>query len=107
MVIIKDMEAPVKRLVVLAIVVIAVSAINIQPGLAEVNASKIFKKKCATCHALKKRKFGPAVSLMSKDPNVLKYDIENGRRGMPKFGNKLSAAEIDAMVSFIQSSQAE
>jgi len=88
-------------------IVFAVSAINIQPGLAEINASKIFKKKCAICHKLSGKGFAPPFSQMNKDPKVLKSTIENGRRSMPKFGNKLSAAEIDAMVTFIQSNQAK
>jgi len=44
---------------------------------------------------------------MNKDSKVLKATIENGHRSMPRFGKKLSAEEIDAMVTFIRSNQAE
>jgi len=95
-----------KKLVIPAIV-FAVSGIYIQPGIAEVNAAHIFKKKCALCHTLSGKGFAPPFSHMNKDPKVLKATIENGRRSMPQFGKKLSAEEIDAMVTFIRSNQTE
>jgi len=95
------------RKAVIAAIVFAVSGFNIQSGIAGVSTSKIFKKKCAMCHALNKNKFGPAFSQMNKDATVLRTTIKNGRKSMPSFEKKLSAEDIDAMVSFIQSNQVE
>ena len=75
------------------------------PATAGPDAGKIFKKKCKMCHAFDKKKVGPAFKDMNKDPEVLKTTITNGRKMMPKWGSKLSAEEIDAMVAFIQSKQ--
>ncbi len=86
-----------------AVMTVAVLGFGIQPAMAEVNTTKIFKKRCALCHSLKKRKFGPPFIHMNTDPKVLKTTITNGRKSMPKFGSKLSSAEIDAMVSYIRS----
>lgn len=69
------------------------------------DAEKLFKKRCAMCHALDRKKTGPAVKDMNKDPKVLKETIANGRKMMPKFGEKLSEEEIDALVAFIQKHQ--
>jgi len=93
-----------KKLVIIAITM-AVSGFNIQASIAGTDAEHIFKTKCAMCHAMNKKKFGPAFNNMNKDPAILKSTIEKGRKIMPSFSKKLSAEEIDAMVSFIQSSQ--
>lgn len=90
-----------------AAITIAILGFGIQPAMAEVNATRIFKKKCAMCHSLNRRKLGPAFIHMSTDPNVLKTTIINGRKIMPKFGGKLSVAEIDTMVSYIRSMHAK
>ena len=90
-----------------AILTIAALGFGIQPAIAEVSAVKIFKKRCAMCHSLDQKKVGPAFIHMSTDPEVLKTTITNGRNIMPKFGGKLSAAEIDTMVSYIRSIHAK
>jgi len=90
-----------------AAITVAVLGFSIQPAMAEVNTTKIFKKRCAMCHSLNKKKFGPAFIHMNTDPKVLKATITNGRKSMPKFGSKLSVAEIDAMVSYIRSIHAK
>jgi len=70
-----------------------------------IDASKIFSKKCSMCHGLDRKKVGPAFKDMNKDPQVLLNTITNGRKMMPKFKKKLSSDEINAMVSFIQAQQ--
>ncbi|MFQ5356225.1 MAG: c-type cytochrome [Mariprofundaceae bacterium] len=70
---------------------------------AEIDAGSLFKKKCKMCHALDKKKVGPAVRGMNVDAEVLKETIINGRKMMPKFGKKLSGEEIDALVAYIVS----
>jgi len=72
-----------------------------QAAMAGVDGAKIFKKKCAMCHKIDKKKVGPAVKDMNKDNAVLKAMVINGRKMMPKFGKKLSAEEIDAVVEFL------
>ncbi len=71
------------------------------------DGAKLFKKKCKMCHALNKKKVGPAVASMVTDAAVLKDTITNGKKRMPKFGHKLSEEEIGALVMFIQENQAK
>ena len=76
-----------------------------QTALAEVDTTKIFNGKCKMCHALDKKKTGPAFKDMNADAAVLKDAIANGRKMMPKFSGKLSEEEIDAMVAYIASTK--
>jgi mono/diheme cytochrome c family protein len=78
-----------------------------QAAIAGPDAAKIFKQKCTMCHAFDRKKVGPAVKDMNKDPAVLKAAITDGRKMMPAFGKKkkLNEAEIDALVKYIQSNQ--
>lgn len=69
------------------------------------DAASLFNAKCAMCHAVDSKKVGPALKDMNKDENVLRETISNGRKMMPKYGGKLSAEEIDAMVAYIKSTQ--
>ena len=71
------------------------------------DGAKVFQKKCSICHAMHKKKIGPMVASMNTDPEVLKTTITNGRKRMPKFGHRLSEAEIDALVAFIQENQSQ
>ena len=71
------------------------------------DGAKIFSKKCKMCHAINKKKVGPAVATMNTDTDMLIATVTNGRKRMPKFGHKLSADEIQAVVAFIQSKHAE
>ncbi|MDQ6952695.1 MAG: cytochrome c [Mariprofundaceae bacterium] len=71
----------------------------------DINAKKIFSKKCKMCHALDRKKVGPSFKDMNKDEAVLLKTITHGRKMMPKFKKKLSSDEIAAMVSFIQAQQ--
>ncbi|RMG92244.1 MAG: cytochrome c [Zetaproteobacteria bacterium] len=77
------------------------------PAHAAPDAEQIFSKKCSMCHKIDSKKVGPAVKDMNRDPAVLRKTISEGRKMMPKFGAKLSAEEIDALVAFIQSKQPE
>ena len=90
-----------------AVVGIVLLGFDIQPAMAEMSATTIFKKHCALCHDLNKRKIGPAFIQMSTDPEVLKTTITDGRNIMPKFRGRLSAEEIDTMVSYIRSIHAK
>ncbi|MDX8381607.1 MAG: cytochrome c [Ghiorsea sp.] len=79
------------------------------PAFAEdgISGPKIFKKKCKMCHAMDRKRVGTKVSAMPTDAAVLKNSITNGKGRMPKFGHKLSSEEIDAVVAFLQESQAK
>lgn len=81
--------------------------LNTHVAMADVNGPQLFKKKCAMCHAVDKKKFGPSLKNMNRDPNALKTTIVDGRKMMPKFGKKLDEAEIDALVKYIRSTQAQ
>jgi mono/diheme cytochrome c family protein len=78
-----------------------------QPAHATPDGAAIFKKKCAMCHAIDRKKTGPAVKDMNKDAAVLKDVVTNGRAKtmMKGFDKKLSAEEIDAVVAFLVSQQ--
>ncbi|MDQ6991347.1 MAG: cytochrome c [Mariprofundaceae bacterium] len=73
----------------------------------DINAKKIFSKKCKMCHSLTKKKVGPAFKDMNKDSSILLSTITDGRKGtmMKSYKKKLSSDEIAAMVSFIQVQQ--
>jgi len=70
------------------------------------SAADIYGSKCKMCHKIDKKKVGPAFSLMSTDRVILTDKIANGKKMMPKYKNKLTAAEIESMVDFIKSHQA-
>ncbi len=90
----------------LTIAAAAFCAVSAQSALAgDIDANKIYNAKCKMCHLFDHKKIGPAFKDMNKDAAVLKATITNGRKMMPKWSGKLSEAEIDAMVAFIQSKQ--
>lgn len=72
-----------------------------------IDAAALFNKKCKMCHALDKKKSGPAVTAMSQDEARLKDVIANGgeNKMMKAYGNSLSEAEIDALVAHIRALQ--
>jgi mono/diheme cytochrome c family protein len=69
------------------------------------DGAKIFKKKCAMCHKIDKKKVGPAVKAMNQDVEMLRSVIADGRKMMPKYSSKLSAEEIDAVVTYLKEQQ--
>jgi len=89
------------------ILISAFFGLSVQTAIADIDGSKLFKKKCAMCHAVDKKKVGPALKDMNRDPEALKATITNGRKMMPKFGKKLDEVEIDALVKYIRSTQAQ
>jgi len=71
-----------------------------------IDGAKLFNKKCKMCHAVDKKKTGPAIKAMRQDAAQLRDVITNGGKGMMKaYGKKLSADEIDALTTYIRSSQ--
>ncbi len=91
----------------MAMMVLVASSLNFvtQVAVAGPDAEAIFKKKCVFCHSVDKKKFGPSLKDMDKDEKVLTEVINKGRKAMPKWGKKLSAEEISALVALIKSKQ--
>ena len=89
------------------ILMVAVSFMAVPIVSADSGGSKLFKKKCKACHAVDKKKSGPALTAMSQDANQLRDVITNGgkKRMMKAYGKKLSAEEIDELVAYIRSKQ--
>ncbi|HTZ83017.1 MAG TPA: cytochrome c [Candidatus Acidoferrales bacterium] len=69
----------------------------------------VYKKDCAKCHGktAEGRHFGGPSLLAEKTTSMpaddLRNLITNGKHRMPKFSGKLTAAEIDTLVSQIKS----
>jgi mono/diheme cytochrome c family protein len=72
-----------------------------------IDGGKLFAKKCKMCHAVDKKKTGPALKAMSQDEARLRDVITNGGKNkmMKAWGKKFSAAQIDALVAHIRSRQ--
>lgn len=94
------------RKVLASVLTVAALSLAAQPAMAgegHEQGEKIFKKKCAMCHALERKKVGPAVAAMSTDTALLHQVVTHGRNMMPAFSGKLSTAEIDAVVAYLRS----
>jgi len=89
------------------ILMVAVSFMAVPIVSADSGGSKLFKKKCKACHAVDKKKSGPALTAMSQNADQLRDVITNGgkKRMMKAYGSKLSAEEIDELVAYIRSKQ--
>jgi mono/diheme cytochrome c family protein len=75
---------------------------------ASLTANPVYQKDCAKCHGKTAQgRFMAGPSLVSEKATALSTDdlrniITNGKHHMPKFGEKLSSTEIDALVDQIQ-----
>ena len=71
-------------------------------------ANPIYQQNCAKCHGKTAQgRFMAGPSLVSEKATAMSTDdlrniITNGKHHMPKFGEKLSVADIDAMVDQIR-----
>jgi len=65
------------------------------------NGEQVFKQKCSLCHAIDKKKLGPAVNSMSREAGILREIISKGKGGMPAYEGKLAGEEIDALVEYL------
>jgi len=92
-----------KMLVLMAAV--SLLGLNAPHAWAAADGARLFKAKCKICHAVDRKKVGPALKAMNKDSKVLYDTIINGRKMMPPFGKKLDAAEVDALVAYIHEQQ--
>ena len=66
------------------------------------DGAKLYKDNCSPCHGTK-GSGGSAKALTAS--NVNRAAIENGNvdKGMPSYGNKLSADEISAIIEYLSS----
>ena len=89
------------------ILMVAVSFMAVPIVSADSGGKKLFKKSCKMCHAVDKKKSGPALTAMSQDANQLRDVITNGgkKRMMKAYGKKLSAEEVNELVAYIRSEQ--
>jgi len=83
--------------------VIAFMGASAPLAVAAPDGAEIYLKRCKMCHDLEKKKMAVAVKTMTGTPEEMRKMIVNGRKMMPKFGEKLSAEEIDAVVTYFQS----
>jgi mono/diheme cytochrome c family protein len=71
-------------------------------------SNPVYEKNCAKCHGkTAEGRFMAGPSLLSGKAAAMSADdlrtiITNGKHHMPKFGEKLSSADIDALVDQIQ-----
>jgi len=70
-----------------------------------VDAEQLFKQKCALCHAMDKKKLGPAVNSMSSEVETLRETIATGRNSMPSYQGKLTGVEIEVLVDYLLANQ--
>ncbi len=69
------------------------------------DAEQLFKQQCSLCHAIDKKKLGPAVNTMSDNQEILRQVISKGRKSMPAYAQKLTSAQIEALVDYLLSKQ--
>ena len=73
-------------------------------------SNPVYEKNCAKCHGkTAEGRFMAGPALLSGKATTMSADdlrniITNGKHHMPKFGEKLSSAEIDGLVDQIQAS---
>jgi len=66
---------------------------------------QLFKQKCSLCHAIDKKKLGPAVTAMTSDTQSLRQAISKGKNAMPAFEDKLTKVEINGLVDYLLTKQ--
>ncbi len=64
-------------------------------------AKGLFKQKCSLCHAVDKKRLGPAIKSMSDDKSLLRETIINGKNAMPAYGGTLEDSDITALVNYL------
>jgi len=69
------------------------------------DTEKLFQQQCSLCHAIDKKKLGPAVNTMSNNQEALRQTIRKGRKSMPAYEQKLTTEQIEAMVDYLLSKQ--
>ena len=102
------------RLTAAGFVLIAMAASAQEPKAdLPLTANPVYQQNCAKCHGkTAEGRFMAGPSLVSDRTSAISADtlrnvIANGKRRMPKFGEKLPAPDIDALVTQIKAQQIE
>ncbi len=78
------------------------------PGRGAANGAALFAQNCASCHTLAaahaKGTVGPNLDQLKPSRAVVLRQVTNGGGGMPAFGGRLSAAQIDAVATYVAGS---
>ena len=78
------------------------------PASLGTDGKKIFQSECASCHTLKAAAstgtVGPNLDQLKPAKAIVQRQVTNGGQVMPSFKGTLSAAQIDAVASFVSSS---
>jgi len=69
------------------------------------DGQQLFKQQCSLCHAIDKKKLGPAVNAMSREVQTLRKVITNGKNVMPAYAGKLTEDEITVLVDYLLTKQ--
>jgi mono/diheme cytochrome c family protein len=82
---------------------------------ASADGETIYKKNCNMCHFPDKadKKLGPGLKDLFKNKElpqshkpvteaIVREQIEKGSKAMPAFGKKLSAADMDALITYLK-----
>ena len=98
------MKKTIKTLILMAAVSVMAAPVMAADSI---DGAALFSKKCKMCHALDKKKSGPALTAMSQDEAQLRDAITNGGKSkmMKAYGKKYSSNQIDALVAYIRSKQ--
>jgi DNA-binding beta-propeller fold protein YncE len=74
-------------------------------GSGTADGKKVFTSNCGGCHTLARAgtngSVGPNLDDLKPAAALVKTTVKNGAGTMPAFGDKLSAAEIDAVAAFV------
>ena len=77
------------------------------PASLGTDGKKIFQSECASCHTLKAAAstgtVGPNLDQLKPAKAIVQRQVTNGGQVMPSFKGTLSAAQIDAVASFVSS----
>jgi mono/diheme cytochrome c family protein len=75
------------------------------PGRSTINVEELFATTCSFCHVDGGRAAGRGPQLMgtTRSDEFIRERIKNGKEGaMPAFGEMLSDADIDAIITYIR-----
>ena len=66
---------------------------------------QLFSDNCSTCHTLAaagaKGQVGPNLDLLKPGPALVKTQVTNGGGGMPAFGGRLTAGQIQQLADYV------
>jgi mono/diheme cytochrome c family protein len=72
---------------------------------ASADGAKLFSDNCSSCHTLKaagaKGQVGPNLDQLRPGPDLVQRQVTNGGGGMPAFGGKLTAAQIQELADYV------